>query len=177
MICAVISGARATARPDRLRIPFSKASGARVDCKRPSGSERGRAAGQPDRLAASHKSYSLLTPLSLTRGSEERNDQIMSSVIRNLTLFCVLTPAVWAADAAAGKVIFAAKCKTCHGADGTPGAAFAKMGVKPMNDAAIQGKSDGDLKTAILKGVGKMKAQQISDADADNVVAAVRTMK
>jgi cytochrome c6 len=102
----------------------------------------------------------------------------MNSLFRNLTLLAVLAPAVWAADAAAGKTVFAAKCKSCHGADGTPPAAMAKaMGVKPMNDPGIQGKSDAALKDSILKGTGKMKAQAVSDSDADNLVAAVRTMK
>ena len=51
------------------------------------------------------------------------------------------------------------------------------MGVKPLNDAGIQGKSDAALKDSILKGFGKMKAQPVSESDADNLVAAVRTMK
>ncbi len=90
----------------------------------------------------------------------------------------VLTTGAFAADAAAGKTLYAAKCKGCHGADGTPPASMAKaMGVKPMNDPSIQGKTDAALKTSILKGVGKMKPQAVSDSDADNLVAAVRTMK
>lgn len=90
----------------------------------------------------------------------------------------ILTTGAYAADAAAGKALYAAKCKSCHGADGTPPAAMAKaMGVKPMNDKAVQAKSDADLKTSILKGIGKMKAQAVSDADADNVIAAIRGMK
>ena len=101
----------------------------------------------------------------------------MHSVIRNLSLTLVLSSAAFAADATAGKAVYSTKCKTCHGADGTP-AAFAKtMGAKPINDPSLQAKSDADLKASILKGVGKMKAQPISDADADNVVAALRTMK
>jgi mono/diheme cytochrome c family protein len=88
----------------------------------------------------------------------------------------VFTAGAWAADAAAGKTVYAAKCKTCHGADGTPPPAMAKaLGVKPLSDS--KGKSDADLKNAILKGVGKMKPVAISDADADNVVAAVRSMQ
>lgn len=97
-----------------------------------------------------------------------------------LTIFaaCLFTAGALAADAAAGKALFASKCKACHGADGTPPPAMAKaMGVKALNDPSIQGKSDAALKTSILKGVGKMKAQAVSDSDADNLVAAVRTMK
>ena len=102
----------------------------------------------------------------------------MSSVIRNLSLFCLLAPAVWAADAAAGKAVYAAKCKACHGADGTPSAAMAKaMGLKPLSDASIQAKSEADLKGEILKGVGKMKPVAIPDADAGNAAAYVKTIK
>jgi mono/diheme cytochrome c family protein len=109
----------------------------------------------------------------------------MKSTIRNLITACLvcgtaslIASGAWAADAAAGKAVFAAKCKNCHGGDGTPSAGMAKaMGIKPMGDPAIQGKSDADLKTSITKGFGKMKAQPVSGADLDNVVAAIRTMK
>jgi mono/diheme cytochrome c family protein len=109
----------------------------------------------------------------------------MNSTVRNLVLTClamsatgVLTTGAFAADAAAGKTLFAAKCKTCHGADGTPPASMAKaMGVKPLNDPATQAKSDGDLKDAILKGIGKMKPQAVGAGEAENLVAFVRTMK
>lgn len=115
----------------------------------------------------------------------EGTDQIMNVTFRSLSsaliaigAAAVFTTGAWAADAAAGKTLYAAKCKSCHGADGTPPPAMAKaMGVKPMNDASVQGKSDSDLKDAILKGVGKMKPQAVSPSDADNLVAAVRTMK
>jgi mono/diheme cytochrome c family protein len=107
----------------------------------------------------------------------------MKSTVRTFTTTCFVlgaaaafTAGAWAADAAAGKAVWAAKCKSCHGADGTPPPAMAKaLGVKPI--AGSLAKSDADLKTSILKGVGKMKPQAISDADADNVVAAMRTMK
>jgi hypothetical protein len=49
--------------------------------------------------------------------------------------------------------------------------------VKPLSDPGTQGKSDGDLKDAILKGTGKMKPQAVSAGEADNLVAAIRTMK
>ncbi|MDE3197781.1 MAG: c-type cytochrome, partial [Acidobacteriota bacterium] len=75
----------------------------------------------------------------------------MTSISRKLFSVClgmgaavVFSTGAWAADAAAGKALYATKCKTCHGADGTPNAAFAKMGVKPMKD--IQSESDAALK-------------------------------
>lgn len=109
----------------------------------------------------------------------------MKSTIRNLVTACLvcgapglITTTALASDAAAGKAIYSAKCKNCHGADGTPSAGMAKaMGIKPMGDPAIQGKSDDELKTSVSKGFGKMKPQPISGADLDNVIAAIRTMK
>ena len=109
----------------------------------------------------------------------------MKSTIRNFITACLvygtaslMMATAWAADAAAGKAIYATKCKSCHGAEGTPSAGMAKaMGIKPMGDPSIQGKGDADLKASITNGVGKMKAQPVSGADLDNVVAAIRTMK
>jgi mono/diheme cytochrome c family protein len=102
----------------------------------------------------------------------------MNSIVRKLTVLCLLAPAAWAADAAAGKAIYATKCKSCHGADGTPPAAMAKaMCIKPLSDPSIQGKSDTDLEKSITAGVGKMKPQAVSPADAANLVASIRTMK
>jgi mono/diheme cytochrome c family protein len=119
----------------------------------------------------------------LRRFSPKDKINLMKATLRNLLsagavvgAALVMTTGLWAADAAAGKAVYAAKCKSCHGADGTPPPAMVKaLGVKPLSES--QGKSDADLKNAILKGVGKMKPQAVSDADADNLVAAIRTMK
>ncbi len=122
----------------------------------------------------------VLTPCLL-----RRNHQYMNSTVRNLLAACLmlgsaglLTTGAWAADADAGKTLYATKCKGCHGADGTPPASMAKaMGVKPLSDPAIQAKSAADLATSITKGFGKMKAQAVSASDADNLAAFVKTMK
>ena len=58
------------------------------------------------------------------------------------------------ADAAA---TFAAKCKVCHGADGSGGA---------MHKASIKGKKEADVLKAINEGKGKMKPVKIDDAAA-----------
>jgi mono/diheme cytochrome c family protein len=59
---------------------------------------------------------------------------------------------VWA-DAAAGKAIYDAKCKACHGADGKGAPGMVKaMGVKPIN-----GMSETQTKAAMMKGKNKMK--------------------
>jgi len=81
----------------------------------------------------------------------------------------------WAADAAAGKTIYDAKCKTCHGADGSgnPGMAkVLKVEFKPL------GESTADVKKVITEGQGKMKpVGGLSPADQDNVVAYVKSLK
>jgi mono/diheme cytochrome c family protein len=103
----------------------------------------------------------------------------MSRYFLLMAVVCLLPSLVFAAgDAAKGKEVYA-KCKTCHGADGTPPPSMAKaMGIKPMSDPAIQGKPDADLKKAVTDGFGKMKpVASVTGADLDNVIAYVRTLK
>ena len=90
-------------------------------------------------------------------------------------LFALCTTGAWAADAAAGKAVFAAKCKSCHGAEGEGNAAVAKMlkvDIKPLSQ------STADVKTVVTSGQGKMKpVATVTGADLDNVVAYVKTLK
>lgn len=87
----------------------------------------------------------------------------------------------WGADAAAGKAVYDKKCKLCHGAmgEGNPGMAKA-LGttIAPLGSAEVQKMSDADLKKIITQGKGKMKPPAgLSDADVDNVIAHIRTLK
>jgi mono/diheme cytochrome c family protein len=96
-----------------------------------------------------------------------------------LTIICTIlalcSTSAWAADAAAGKAIFDAKCKTCHGADGQGNPAIAKAlkaEIKPL------GESTADIKKVVTEGQGKMKAVNgVAGADLDNVVAYVHSLK
>jgi len=104
----------------------------------------------------------------------------MSRYFLLIAVVCLLPSLVFAAgDAAKGKDVYMAKCKSCHGADGTPSPSMAKsMGIKPMNDKAIQAKSDADLKKAVTDGIGKMPKQaSVTGAAVDDVIAFVRTLK
>jgi mono/diheme cytochrome c family protein len=92
--------------------------------------------------------------------------------------FCAASPA---GDAAAGKEVFMKKCKICHGSDGQGNEGMAKLlkvTIPPLDSPKVQSKSDADLKKVILEGSGKMKpVKDMSDADVNNVIAFVRTLK
>ena len=103
----------------------------------------------------------------------------MLVLIAGVCMFVCLVPSMMfaAGDAAKGKDVYTAKCKSCHGPDGVPAPAMAKaMGIKPMQD--VQSNTDADLKKAVTDGFGKMKpVASVAGADLDNVIAYVRTLK
>jgi len=73
-----------------------------------------------------------------------------------------------------GKTLYEAKCKGCHKADGS---VMAAMKMRALGSAEVQAKADGDLKKDITAGNGKMKAVAVTDAQAADVVAYIRTLK
>ena len=94
----------------------------------------------------------------------------------NLLIIAALTAtSMSAADATAGKAVYAAKCKSCHGADGEGNPAIAKamkVEMKPLSATTT------DVKDVITKGQGKMKpVTSVTGADLDNVVAYVNSLK
>lgn len=78
------------------------------------------------------------------------------------------------AGAPEGKAIYTAKCQGCHKADGS---GMAAMKMRALGSAEVQAKSDADLKKDITAGTGKMKAQTVTDAQAADLVAYIRTLK
>ncbi|MBM3811599.1 MAG: cytochrome c [Acidimicrobiia bacterium] len=89
-------------------------------------------------------------------------------------LFCL------PASAATGKELYDKSCKACHGAqgEGNPGMAkMLKVEIRHLGSPEVQKSTDAQLKKAILEGTGKMKPVKLSAADADAVVAFVRTLK
>jgi mono/diheme cytochrome c family protein len=83
--------------------------------------------------------------------------------------------ALAAGDASAGKAAYDKACKSCHGADGTPNPAIAKMMKVEMKPLAA---SDADVKKVITEGHGKMKpVKTVTGKDLDNVVAYVKSFK
>jgi mono/diheme cytochrome c family protein len=104
----------------------------------------------------------------------------MRSTLIALALAAAAATSIQAADATAGKTAYDKSCKSCHGPDGTPNAAVAKMtklDMKDLKSPEIQAMSDDDLKKVITDGKGKMKPIASASASAADVVAYIRTWK
>jgi len=104
----------------------------------------------------------------------------MRTILTTLILAAMSVAAGLAADANAGQAVYDKSCKTCHGPDGTPNPAIGKMlkvDMKDLKSAEVQGMSDGDIKTVITQGKGKMRPITAAAASADDVVAYIRTLK
>lgn len=105
----------------------------------------------------------------------------MPRTVKILTLIAIAAASCLAADATAGKATYDKSCKSCHGADGTPNPAIAKMMKVEMRDLKspeVQAQSDADIKTIIANGKGKMPKQSaVTGSAADDVVAYVRSLK
>jgi mono/diheme cytochrome c family protein len=87
----------------------------------------------------------------------------------------MLAPAA-AASAKDGEAVFAAKCKNCHGADGSGNPAIAKMMNVTMKPLGAE--TDAAVNAAVTAGVGKMKpVASVAGGDLDNVIAYVHTLK
>jgi mono/diheme cytochrome c family protein len=106
--------------------------------------------------------------------------KVLVTLMLVFVIVAYVTPSI-AADAGAGKDLYAKKCASCHGPDGEGKDAIAKMfkvEMKPLSSKEIQAKSDADLKKVILEGSGKMKGVTGIDAkNADDIVAYLRTLK
>jgi mono/diheme cytochrome c family protein len=100
----------------------------------------------------------------------------MRLILTFASLVALSCPAVFAADAAAGKAVYDKSCKTCHGAEGTPSAGMAKaMNIKDFKTTEF---SEADIKTAVTNGKGKMKPiPTVTGASLDNVAAYVKSLK
>lgn len=74
-----------------------------------------------------------------------------------------------------GEATYGLKCKTCHGATGTPSAGMAKMGIKPSSSPDIQ-KLSVDQLVAAAK-ANKMMAKTVSGLTDAEIKAAVTFYK
>jgi mono/diheme cytochrome c family protein len=91
----------------------------------------------------------------------------------------LLLPALEKGDAAKGKVLFS-RCSVCHGDSGEGKDAIAKaygVQMKAMSSKEVQSLDDAALKKVISEGKGKMKPVSLSDQEAANIIAFVRSLK
>ncbi len=82
-------------------------------------------------------------------------------------------------DADKGKAVYSDQCADCHGEQGEGKASVAKMykvQMKALSSKEVQAKSDTELRKDSVDGTGKMKPVKLSDEDANNVVAFVRSL-
>lgn len=108
--------------------------------------------------------------------------------MKPLILLSILTlaiPGVWMAAAGkgevpAGKTVFTASCKTCHGAQGEGNPAIAKVlkvTIPNLGSKEVQSKTDDQLKKAVVEGEGKMKpVPGLSSKQVQDVIAFVRSL-
>lgn len=86
----------------------------------------------------------------------------------------------FAAAADTGPDLFASKCATCHGKDGSGNTTMGKnLKLKDLGSADVQKASDSDLKTIIEKGKGKMPAYggKLSSTQISDLVKFIRSLK
>jgi mono/diheme cytochrome c family protein len=83
-------------------------------------------------------------------------------------------------DSEKGKALYTSKCKMCHAAEGEGNPGMAKMlkvEMKHLASKEVQEKKDPELKKEITEGNGKMKPVKLTDEEAANVIAYLRTLK
>jgi mono/diheme cytochrome c family protein len=96
-----------------------------------------------------------------------------------LVLIAFLTLAWGKGDAAKGKALFS-RCAICHGDSGEGKEVMAKaLGVKipDLGSKEVQSLDDAALKKIIVEGKGKMQAVKLPDAEVEDVVAFLRSLK
>jgi len=98
-----------------------------------------------------------------------------------LALTALAASSAYAADAAAGKAVYDRACKSCHGADGTPNPAIAKMmhvEMKDLKSSDVQSMSGEDIKKIVMDGKGKMHpVKSVTGKQLDDVAAYVKSLK
>jgi mono/diheme cytochrome c family protein len=105
----------------------------------------------------------------------------MQNILAAVTIVTLCATAAFGANAKAGQAIYDKSCKSCHGADGTPNAAVAKMmkvDMKDLKSSEVHAVSDEDMKEIIVKGKGKMKpVKTVSGPAVEDVIAYVHSLK
>jgi mono/diheme cytochrome c family protein len=78
-----------------------------------------------------------------------------------------------------GESLFKGKCSMCHGPDGAGKTMMGeKLKIPDLNSAAVQKKTDADLRTIIVKGKNKMPAYEtkLTKEQIGELVACIRSL-
>ena len=100
-----------------------------------------------------------------------------------ITVFLLVLALSCAAFAGGPPATYTKSCQSCHGADGTPSPAGAKMGAPAFSSADVQKLSDDQLAKAILTSEGHVKfphnysTKGMTQEQAKEIVAFIRTLK
>jgi cytochrome c2 len=107
----------------------------------------------------------------------------MKICFRILLLLTVLMMSLMMAlgkgDAEKGKSVFS-RCAVCHGKSGEGNDAIGKalgVHIPDLGSQDVQALDDSALKKVILEGKGKMQPVNLSDAEVDDVIAFLRSLK
>jgi mono/diheme cytochrome c family protein len=99
---------------------------------------------------------------------------------RKIAILLATAALGWGANAKAGKAVYDASCKSCHGPDGTANAAIGKMLKVEMRDlksSEVQAMPADSMKKIVTEGKGKMMpVKAVTGAAVDDVVAYVHTL-
>jgi len=82
-------------------------------------------------------------------------------------------------DPVRGKRVFS-RCAICHGDSGEGNESIGKalgVTIKPLGSKEVQSLDHATMKKGILEGKGKMLPMKISDQEAEDVIAYIRTLK
>lgn len=82
-------------------------------------------------------------------------------------------------DVEKGKAVFS-RCSMCHGESGQGNEAIGKafgVQIPDLGSKEVQELDDPALKKIILEGKGKMQPVQLTDAEADDVVSFMRSLR
>jgi cytochrome c6 len=93
-----------------------------------------------------------------------------------LALLALPVASVAAGD---GPDLFKSKCAMCHGPDGAGKTMMGeKLKIPDLNSAAVQKKTDADLRTIIVKGKNKMPAYEtkLTKEQIGELVACIRSL-
>jgi mono/diheme cytochrome c family protein len=89
--------------------------------------------------------------------------------------FLFLSPASSAQDL--GATIYKAKCQSCHGPTGDGNTPVGKATkARDLCSAEVKKETDAEMIALILKGKNKMPPQKITEAEAKQVVAYIRSL-